>query len=84
MPPFTQDSFFLSPITPENVQYIIDWKSGGKAVGPSSVPVSILETLKSASSESPQIIFNTSFLTGIVPERFKLARVMPTFKRGTG
>ena len=55
----------------------------GKVVGPSSVPLSILKILKGAPSEPLQIIFNASFLTGIVPERFKLARVLPVFKKGS-
>ena len=29
------------------------------------------------------MIFNASFLTGIVPDRFKLARVIPVFKKGS-
>ena len=29
------------------------------------------------------LIFNTSFLTGIVPGKFKLARVIPVFKKGS-
>ena len=29
------------------------------------------------------MIFNASFLTGIVPERIKLARVIPVFKKGS-
>ena len=67
------DSFFLSPITTEEIETEILNLKIGKAVGPSSIPVSILKILKGALSEPLQIIFNASFLTGIVPERFKLA-----------
>ena len=30
-----------------------------------------------------ETIFNTSFLTGIVPDKFKMARVIPIFKKGS-
>ena len=83
MSPPPRDSFFLSPITPEEIETEISNLKIGKAVGPSSIPVSILKILKGALSEPLQIIFNASILTGIVPERFKLARVIPVFKKGS-
>lgn len=49
MPPSTQDSIFLSPITPEDIECEISGKTG-KAVGP-GITVSILKILKGASSE---------------------------------
>ena len=52
-------------------------------MGSSSIPVSIFKILKGALSEPLQMIFNASFLTGIVPERFKLARVIPVFTKGS-
>ena len=81
LPP--RDSFFLSPITPEETETEISNLKTGKAVGPSSIPVSIFKILKGALSEPLQMIFNASFLTAIVPERFKLARVIPVFKKGS-
>ena len=47
----------------------------GKAVGPSSILISILKILKSELAGPLKVIFNTSFLTGIVPDKFILARV---------
>ena len=55
----------------------------GKAVGPSSILISILKVLKSELAGPLKVIFNTSFLTGIVPDKFKLARVIPVFKKGS-
>ena len=83
MSPPPRDSFFLSPITPDEIETEISNLKIGKAAGPFSIPVSILKILKGALSEPLQIIFNASFLTGIVPERFKLARVIPVFKKGS-
>ena len=83
MSPPPRDSFFLSPITAEEIETEISNLKICKAVGPSSIPVSILKILKRALSEPLQINLNASFLTGIVPERFKLARFIPVFKKGS-
>ena len=81
MPRSTQDSFLLSVITPEEMECEISILKTGKAVSLSSIQVSVLKILKGALSEPLQIILNILFLTGIVPERFKLARVIPIFKK---
>ena len=52
-------------------------------MGPSSIPIVILKILKCEVSGPLETIFNTSFLTGIVPEKFKTARVIPIFKKGS-
>ena len=83
MSPPPRESFFLSPITPEEIETEISNLKIGKAVGPSSIPVSIFKILKGALSEPLQMIFNASFLTAIVPDRFKLARVIRVFKKGS-
>ena len=56
MPPPPRDSFFLSPIAPAKIETEISNLKIGKAVGPSSIPVSILKILKGAMSEPLQII----------------------------
>lgn len=71
---FTKMPMSVSPITPEDIECEISGKTG-KAVGP-GISVSILKILKGASSEPLQIILNTSVLTGIVLEKYKLTRVI--------
>ena len=83
MPPPMCDSLFLCPITVGKIQFEIAKLQTGKAVGPSSIPISILKILKSELASPLQVIFNTSFLNGIVPDKFKLARVIPVFKKGS-
>ena len=73
----------LLAITPEEIKIEISNLKIGKAVGPSNIPVSIFKILKGALSEPLQMIFNASFLTGIVPDWFKLGRVIPVFKKGS-
>ena len=54
-----------------------------KLWGHFSIPIVILKILKCELSGPLETIFNTSFLTGIVPEKFKMARVIPIFKKGS-
>ena len=77
------DSLFLCTVTADEIQLEIAQLQTGKAVGPSSFPISILKIFKSELASPLQVIFNTSFLTGIVPDKFKLAKVMPVFKKGS-
>ena len=83
MPPPMCDSLFLCPVTADEIQLEIAKPQTGKAVGPSSIPISILKILKSELAGPLQVIFNTSFLTGIVPDKFKRAKVIPVFKKGS-
>ena len=53
-----------------------------KATGPYSIPSNLLKLLKSMRSKTLEIIFNASFARGIVPDKFKIARVLPVFKNG--
>ena len=66
-PPPTSDSLFLFPVTADEIQLEIAKLQTSKAVGLSSIPISILKILKSELAGSLLVIFNTSFLTGIVP-----------------
>ena len=47
-------------------------------MGPSSIPISIPKILKSELASPLQLILNTSF-----PDKFKLARIIPVFKKGS-
>ena len=70
------DSLFLSPVTVNEIELeIAKLNASYKAVGPSSIPIVILKILRCESSGPLGTIINTSFITGIVPENFKMARV---------
>ena len=83
MPPPICDSLFLSPVTANEIEVEIAKLNTSKAVGPSSIPIVILKILKCELSGPLETIFNSSFLTGIVPDKFKMARVIPIFKKGS-
>ena len=57
--------------------------SSNKACGPSSISTSLLKTLKGVLSIPLQLLFNCSFSTGLVPDQFKVARVVPIYKKGS-
>ena len=57
--------------------------SSNKACGPSSISTSLLKTLKGVLSIPHQLLFNCSFSTGLVPDQFKVARVVPIHKKGS-
>ena len=77
-----RDSFFIHPITPLEIENEIMSLKTNKSTGPFSIPISVLKLLKSVIATPLETIFNESILTGIVPERFKLAKVIPVFKKG--
>ena len=70
-------SFFLSPTNSTEIESIIMSLSSNKACGPSSISTSLLKTLKGVLSIPLQLLFNCSFSTGLVPDQFKVARVVP-------
>ena len=53
------------------------------SVGPFSIPIDILKMLKAYVSKPLEIVFNASFSTGVVPSDFKIANIVPVFKKGS-
>ena len=76
------DTFYLFPTLASEIEAEIYQLYESKATGPFSFPTKILKLIKSVLSKPLEILFNTSFAKGIVPDRFKIARVLPVFKKG--
>ena len=76
-------SFFLSPTNSNEIENLVMSLSSTKACGPFSISTSLLKTLKSVLSVPLQLLFNCSFSTGMVPDQFKVARVVPIHKKGS-
>ena len=76
------NNFFIFPTTSDEIEKEISCLKLGKSSGFFSVPTEILKILKTVVSKPLEIIYNTSFTTGIVPEDFKLANVIRVFKSG--
>ena len=83
MPTGAIDNFKFSPITVKEIENEIDKLSVNKAIGPYSIPTSILKLTKHLICKPLQTIFNCSLCHGIIPESFKIASVIPVFKKGS-
>ena len=77
----SSSSFFLSPLTNIEIIDIISTLNSNKATGPFSIPVVLLKILKNYISYPLEILFNCSFTTGTVPDHFKMAKVIPVYKK---
>ena len=76
------NTYFLSPTIPEEIFKIIASLDKSKSLGPNSLPIYILKLYNNFFSEKLAKIINVAFATGIFPELLKLAKVIPTFKKG--
>ena len=54
-----------------------------KSSGPHSVPDTILKTIRDYISEPLALLGNDSLASGNFPEKLKLARIAPVFKKGS-
>ena len=53
-----------------------------KSVGPNSITIRLLKVLNSGISNQLAMIINESFSSGIFPDKLKIAKVTPIFKKG--
>ena len=76
------NSFFTTASIPVEIFDIIALLKPGKSLGPNSIPIKILKLLSPLISSPLSQIINESFQTGIFPDKMKLAKVIPLFKKG--
>ncbi len=81
MPNTLCNSFVLFPITPHEIIDEINNLDLSKSVGPFSVPIKLLKIIKHFLAEPLALLYNCSFATGVVPDKFKIARVVPIHKK---
>ena len=65
------------------VEQEIDHLCNNKSTGPFSIHTKLLKLLKCILSEPLSYLYNCSFNSGIVPSKFKIAKVIPVFKKGS-
>ena len=70
---------YLSPTSSNEIENEIDKLKSSKATGP--YPIRILKLLKTFISKPLECIFNCSLSTGIVPNKSKIASVIPILKK---
>ena len=78
----SENSFFLSPTGPEEMQDLISLIRLHKAVGPSSIPTRILKDFKRQLSMPLFQLINFSFSKGVFPSSLKLVKIIPIHKKG--
>ena len=75
------NSFFLAPVTPREIEIIINSFNKNKSTGPYNIPIFLLKTLSLYISIPLASLVNSSFETGIFPEKLKLGKVNPLHKK---
>ena len=78
----SEKSFFLSPISPDDVEALISTLKVHKAVGLRSVSTIILKQFKKLLSKPLANLIDLSFSTGLFPKFLKQAKIIPIFKKG--
>ena len=76
------NSFLISITDPQEISDIINNFDDFKATGSCSVPIKLLKLARNELSIPFSDICNTSFTEGIFPEIIKVAKVMPSHKKG--
>ena len=73
-------SFFITPTTVKEVNDLIFDLKASKSIGPSSLPTKIVKQLNDSIAPPSAELINKSFQSGIFPDIFKTAKVIPIFK----
>ena len=76
-----QESFFIFPSTSDEVSDILKSLKNGKSSGPNSIPIKLMKILDPHTSIDLSILINESFETGIFPNKLKIAKVVPVFRK---
>ena len=75
-------SFVLYPASIIEIEDEISKLNSFKSTGPFSISTKLLKTLRFLLSGPLTYLFNCSISTGVVPDKLKIARVIPVYKNG--
>ena len=76
MPTANDKSFFVSPVTPEEIEINIGSLNHGKSSDHYSIPTKLLKILCSDIAIPISVIVNESFAKGLFPDKLKVAKVI--------
>ena len=76
-------SLFLVPVTPDEIEIIIESLNTKKSIGTYSIPVFLLKILSRHIAKPVAKIVNLSFYVGIFRSKLKVAKVSPLHKKGS-
>ena len=75
-------NFQFSPVSSVDVLNVISKLPSKTSMGHDDISNKVMKPIKHAISEPLALIINQSFLSGIFPDKLKLAKVFPIFKKG--
>ena len=73
----------FSPVGGDEIKAIINRFNANKSTGPSSIPSKCLHYMSDSLIYPLTLIINTCFATGTHPDKLKIAKVIPIFKKGS-
>ena len=77
-----KNSIYIHPTSPEEIFKEISSLKGNKAPGDDNISVKILKICKNVLSSPLSYLINTIISTGKYPDKLKLGRVIPIYKKG--
>ena len=77
-----EHSFFLSKVTVEEVLNELNRLKPGKAAGYDNIRPDLIKDCYESLVTPQTYIYNVSFVTGVFPDIWKIAKVIPVFKKG--
>ncbi len=77
-----KESLFISPVTKNELLLLIQNLNSNKSSGPDNIAPDLIKIAAPALVEPLMHIYNRSLMTGIVPDKLKIAKVTPVFKKG--
>ena len=77
------NSFAFRPCDENEIKIIISQLNSNKSIGPNGIPTKILQIIKSIIAKPLSMIYNTSIISGQYIEKLKIAKAIPTFKKGS-
>ena len=77
------DTFYISSTTPQEISDLIKTLKNSKSLGPNSISTNILKEIHETISINLSTPINKSFITGVFPKMYKIAKVVPIFKSET-
>ena len=83
MPDPLPNSLFLENVDADEVEKLIKSFDTNKGIGPSSIPPKIMNLICKSIANTISKIANLSFLTGVHPEKLKVAKIVPIYKSGS-
>ena len=79
---FENDCFVKLNFNENKIYHILRTLNPSKAAGPDGIHGQILKHCASSLAQPLSILYNISFKTGQIPDEWKLANVVPVFKKG--